>query len=136
MNKDNLLRMADHIETIPQKDFDMELYRKGTPIYPTTECNIECDTVGCAVGHCTILDSDNVKKNFINSHGNINFPEWSREFTDIYDEDQWDYLFSGKWVNIDNSPKGTTKRIRYVVEHGFPQDMYEEIRGNKKLSYE
>jgi len=117
MNKENLLRMADHIENIPQKDFDMFEYRGGD--YD----EIECDTVGCAVGHCAILDTENIRNNFVYSDGDIDFEAWSNEFTDVYDEYQWDYLFSAAWASVDNTPKGTANRIRGVVEHGFPEKM-------------
>lgn len=129
MNKDNLLKMAIHIENIPQKDFDMYSFRKDG-----SSLEMECNSVGCAVGHCSILDIDNIQKNFINL-GGIQFSEWSVEFTGI-DDEEWNYLFGDRWKYTDNTPKGTAKRIRYVVEYGFPKDMKQEIYGLKKLSYE
>jgi hypothetical protein len=134
MNKENLLRMADHIETIPQKEFDMEKYRKDG-----SSLEMECNSVGCAVGHCSILDIDNIQKNFICMfYWGINFLEWSEQFTGVYVMPQWNYLFGDRWKYIDNTPQGTANRIRYIVKHGFPNLMSieEEINGTKKLSYE
>jgi len=131
MNKDNLLKMANHIETIPQKDFDMGNFRKGGP-----SNEFQCNTVGCAVGHCTILDIGNVKKNFMDVNGYIEFSYWSKDFTGVYDMEQWQYLFGGGWSITDNTSQGTANRIRYVVKHGFPEDMIGQIIGIKKLSYE
>jgi hypothetical protein len=119
MNKVNLLRMADHIETIPQKDFNMFEYRSGGGYYD----EIECNSVGCAVGHCTILDSENIKKNFMDKYGSIEFTYWSKVFTEVTNNLQWEYLFSYAWVNVDNTPQGTAKRIRDVVKNGFPENM-------------
>jgi len=132
MNKENLLKMANHIETIPQKEFDMEKYRKDR-----SSKKIECNTVGCAVGHCTILDPDNIQKNYLcRFYGDINFLTWSEDFTGVNDMPQWNYLFGDRWKYTDNTPKGTANRIRHVVKHGFPKDIKQEILGLKKLSYE
>lgn len=130
MNETNLMKMANHIETIPQEDFNMRRFRKGG-----LSKKIECNTVGCAVGHCTILDTENIKKNFMDEYCNVEFLYWSKVFTDLYD-DQWEYLFSYAWVNIDNTPQGTANRIRYIVKHGFPKNIYEQLNGYDKLSYE
>ena len=131
MNKDNLLRMANHIETIPQEDFNMAKFRKDR-----SSKKIECNTVGCAVGHCIILDPDNIKKNFIDRYGMIDYLEWSEQFTGVTNMEQWNYLFGSGWKYTDNTPKGTAKRIRHVLKHGFPDEMSQEINGTKKLSYE
>jgi hypothetical protein len=40
MNKKRLLKMADFVETIPRKDFAMEIFGETTA----------CGTVGCALG--------------------------------------------------------------------------------------
>lgn len=41
MNKRRLLKMADFVETIPRKEFDMRDVWRETP----------CGSVGCALGH-------------------------------------------------------------------------------------
>jgi len=134
MNETNLMKMANYIENIPQKDFSMEVWRRGV-----NNVNVVCNSVGCAVGHCTILDVENIKKNFIDRYDIIDYLEWSSEFTGInYSSMKWAYLFVDDWMFIDNTPKGTANRIRYVVKYGFPNyiGMYEEINGLKKLNYE
>jgi len=133
MNKENLLRMANHIETIPQEDFNMYSFRKVG-----SSMGIECNSVGCAIGHCTILDIENIQNNFIDGeYDMIEFTDWSKDFTGVTNMG-WNYLFSSKWRVVDNTPKGTANRIRHVVKHGFPNyiDMKQELNGHKKLSYE
>lgn len=120
MNKENLLRMADYIETIPQEQFGMGMYRMGIEVTTTQKCG----TVGCVIGHCTILDTPENFKRFKRAglRGTMDFKNWSREFTGITAfSDTWNYLFSGNWEKIDNTPQGAAKRIREVVEHGLPE---------------
>ena len=128
MNKENLLKMADYIETIPQNDFHMGCYRNGFKKYH------KCNSVGCIIGHCTILDEEeNLPRR---SDGEINFSLWSQRFTGITaGSDEWYYLFGGDWSRTDNTPTGAAKRIRYFVEHGLPEDWLEQMNGVTPLSY-
>lgn len=129
MNKENLLKMADYIETIPQESFDMSDYRTGQ--WETPECN----SVGCIIGHCTVLDkvtAANVKM----WDETIDFQLWSYSFTKINVESaEWDYLFHSMWKYADNTPTGAAKRIRYFVENGLPDTWEEEMYRECKLSY-
>jgi len=121
--------MADYIETIPQEKFDMSAYRTGQ------RTAHECDSVGCVVGHCTVLDKNPLPMNGLY---NIDFLAWSRKFTglDSYsDNNKCHYLFSFFWTAVDNTPVGTAKRIRYIIEHGLPEDWYEQMHGRAPLSY-
>ena len=121
MNRKNLNRMADYIETIPQDRFDMDNFRTGEKV------KHECDSVGCVIGHCTVLDKNPLPMNYI---GDINFSEWSFEFTGLYpNSDEWDYLFASEWGAVDNTPKGATKRIRYFLLRGLPYNWYEQMKG-------
>ena len=122
MNKENLLKMADYIETIPQNKFDMINYRKNMG-----DVDVVCNSIGCAVGHCTILDMVNIQNNFIDEDdGQIKFFQWSEDFTGVNDMPQWNYLFTSKWRVVDNTTQGTANRIRHVVKHGFP--IYMELK--------
>jgi hypothetical protein len=127
MNKENLLRMADYIETVPQEKFDMELFRAGDGNTP------ECNSIGCIIGHCTVLDTKPLP---IYINGNINFYEWSQSFTGINRESyDWIYLFSWEWAATDNTPTGAAKRIRHYVENGLPENWHDIIYGNAPLPY-
>jgi len=127
MNKENLNRMADYIETISPERFDMLEFRTGG------KKNHECDSVGCVLGHCTILDKNPLR---LDLEDRIDFDAWSREFTGLPSfSPDWQYLFSGLWTAADNTPTGAAKRIRYVLEKGAPEDWREQMHGRAPLSY-
>lgn len=137
MNKKNLLRIAELADTISPEKFDMSIYRNfaGTESQLTPACN----SVGCLIGHATILNKALFRR-LLKKHGVCDqlFIDWSEEFTGIKNLDEWEYLFSWRWNKADNTPTGAAKRIRYVLEHGFPSysRMSEEMRGEQPLSYE
>ena len=129
MNRENLSRMADYIETVLQRNFNMRRFRTGQ------RTAHECGSVGCVIGHCTILDKRPLP---ILRSGDIDFDEWSEHFTGLdwfYDKDEWAYLFSSDWETIDNTPTGAAKRIRYLIENGLPRNSYKQILGSAPLSY-
>lgn len=127
MNKENLLKMADYIETVPQEKFDMEHFRFGD------ENAHECNSIGCIIGHCTILDTNPLP---MYSDGDINFGEWSQSFTGISPfTSDWTYLFGYKWIGIDNTPTGAAKRIRHYVENGLPENWRDIMCGYAPLPY-
>ena len=127
MNKENLKLMADYIETIPQEKFDMNTFRTGEKV------DHECGSVGCVLGHCTVLDKRPLPMYL---EGDINFNAWSFDFTglDPYSS-EWDYLFASFWTYGDKTPIGAAKRIRHFLEKGLPKDGREQMLGRAPLSY-
>ena len=126
MNKENLKLMADYIETVPQDKFDVERFRTGQIKYH------ECDSVGCVIGHCTVLDKNPLPMDC----GRIIFYAWARDFAGLNpNSSEWKYLFSLHWTAVDNTPTGAAKRIRYFIKNGLPKDWYKQILGNAPLSY-
>lgn len=128
MNRENLQRIADFIPTIPQESFDMSTYRWGFDQEP------ECKSIGCVIGHCTILDKDNILANHIGVLGRLKFTEWSEEFTGLsHLSYKWDWCFSSLWASVDNTVEGARKRILYLLDKGRvpegfdPYDIYPEI---------
>lgn len=127
MNKENLLKMADYIETVPQEKFGMKLFRFGDENTP------ECNSVGCIIWHCTILDTEPLPRDL---DGGIDFYKWSKSFTGISPfTNDWEYLFSWAWVMTDNTPTGAAKRIRHYVENGLPENWYNIMFGDAPLPY-
>ena len=127
MNRENLSRMADYIETVLQRNFNMRRFRMGQKF------GHECNSVGCVIGHCTVLDENPLP---IDYSGDIDFTAWSSKFTGVpsfYDE--WEYLFSYDWEDVDNTPTGAAKRIRHFLLRGLPQNWYEQMKGKAPLSY-
>lgn len=148
MNKSNLLLLADYLEKVPQEEFNMLWYRGR---YDEYNCFIKvylikdinnCGTAGCALGHSIVskikelevTDEDYSIDEL--SQRYLNFEKYSdRVFNIPMKESEWEYLFSGEWSMRDNTPLGASKRIRYVVEKGLPEDWYDEITGETELSY-
>ena len=131
---ENLLKMADYIEKIPQKVFDMEIFRSGN------DEKHNCDSIGCIIGHCVILDSlSNIPYDcdyHSNGEKSIDFHKWCREYTGIHFSSYSGlYLFSSEWSNIDNTPEGAAKRIRYFVKNGLPFNWSKQLEGSEPLSY-
>jgi len=112
MNKVNLQKMADYIKTIPQQSFDMSIYREEYNYYDP-----ECESVGCIIGHCTIIDKENVKANYVDDlSGEIDFHKWSEQFTGLKSiSPEWNFLFSMDWKDVDNSIKGAVQRLEYII---------------------
>ncbi len=122
MNRENLQRMADYIRTIPAENFDMYVYREGD--HSIQYLSPECKTVGCVIGHCTILDVENLPRNGDGS-GSILFATWSETFTGLeVCSKEWDWCFSYSWSTVDNSPEGAARRIEYLLEKGVPSGFY------------
>lgn len=131
---DNLLKMADYIENVPQDAFNMGFYRTGN------EHKHNCDSIGCIIGHCVILDSFTNIPFYHDVFGIycIDFDLWSQQYTGIRSYSMsWRYLFSPEWSYrpTDNTPKGAAKRIRYYVKNGLPENWYLQITGREPLSY-
>lgn len=131
MNKENLSRMADYIETIPQERFHMLDYRDlGDDLG-----SVQCNSVGCIIGHCTVLDPypQGIPRF---SSGSINFTAWSQNFTGIEHAFRaWQFMFAPQWVDSDNTPIGAAKRIRWALKHGVPKNWAAQMNGEAKLCY-
>jgi len=127
LNIKNLEEMADFIETVPSKFFNMYRFRKGWEVTP------ECDSVGCIIGHCTVLDKRPLPRLL---NGDIYFYSWAEEFTGLPMRSSASrYLFSPDWADTDDTPKGAAKRIRFFLKNGLPNDWLEQIFGEAPLSY-
>ncbi len=127
MNKENLQRMADYIRTINPSNFSMEFWRNGQEQKP------ECDSVGCVIGHCTVLDAENIE-NFIQPNGKIDFDEWSNHFTGIQSA-EWYWCFDADWYYRDNTPEGAARRIEWLIKNGVPEDWKSQMICEAALCY-
>jgi hypothetical protein len=128
MNRENLQRMADHIRTVPQDMFHMQYFRLSK------EDTHECNSVGCGIGHCTILDPKPLPR--VDRCRNIDFKKWSERFTGIdYEDVKWMWCFAGSWFDIDNTPTGAADRIEWLLNHGLPEDWEEQLSGQAPLCY-
>jgi hypothetical protein len=147
MNRENLQRAADYIRTVPQEMFHMGHYRakrkRGIIIGCSDEERLshECNTVGCAIGHCTALDSPvNLpiipKEAWSQDPHSINFTAWSEKFFDIpTDGDRWAWCFSCNWSIVDNTPEGAALRIEWLLKNGLPINWRSQMHGTAPLCY-
>ncbi len=120
--------MADYIRTIPQERFDMDRYRSND------RQTHECDSIGCVVGYCTILDDVNNIPKY--SDGDIDFEKWSENFTGLgWWSGTWHWCFSSYWKQIDNTPTGAAQRIEWLLNNGLPQNWSNQLEGTDPLIY-
>ena len=110
----NLKRMFNHILlNVPQEMIKMSTYRF------VNQTSHECNSTGCIIGHCTILDDyKNIPKH---QSGEINFELWSEKFTGLNHIDfEWLWCFSGGWPN---NKEQILLRLKYFIDN---QDINED----------
>ena len=132
MKRENLQRMADHLKNnvIPE-NFHMGEYRGDDDL-----SNPVCGSVGCTVGNCTVLDAENVIKNFTDTDGEIEFGDWSEYFTGLLGgEDEWSWCFDSTWSKTDNTPTGAALRIEWLLNNGLPENWMSQMYGKEDLCY-
>jgi len=123
MNRENLRLMAEYLLTIPPEMFDMLHFRDRC------ETTAKCGTVGCVLGHCTVLDP-NPELIPLYDNGGIHFGEWSEKFTGLpVGSDKWNFCFSHQWAEFDNTPKGASDRILMLLDSGIPSDWEDRMLG-------
>jgi len=132
MKRENLQLMADHLKTnVKQENFHMRDYRSFRDTI-----NPVCGSVGCTVGTCTVLDVENVIKNFTDYDGEIEFTAWSEDFTGLLEvEAEWSWCFGSTWSKTDNTPTGAALRIEWLLNNGLPENWKNQMRGKEKLCY-
>ena len=142
MNRENLKTLSDGllglipaIDDINNIRFDMESYseiNKNNYLYdmPNPEIKMKtCGSVGCAIGWAPYFG--------IEKHLNENWTDFSeRVFKLDNNSQEWDYLFSSDWSDIDNTKRGAGLRIKYVLEHGLPANAFDQLHYAAELSYE
>ena len=131
MNRENLQRMADYIRTVPPENFNMELWRT-----PGSEFTPECNSVGCVIGHCTVLDTPERLKTHLLGSYNFNWYSWSGYFTGIGSwMKEWNWCFDFQWHNTDNTPTGAADRIEWLLNNGLPENWPAQMSGDAPLCY-
>ncbi len=112
--------MADYIRSTSQEQFDMSKYRPA--LDNTTHI---CNSVGCVIGHCTALISEEEFKQ-IPLHPSslgVDFTLWSENFTGLKrNYQEWEWCFDSEWYYFDNTPEGAADRIEYMLKYGVPSD--------------
>lgn len=104
----NLKKMYNHILlNVPEEMIRMDFYReKGF-------CSVhQCESVGCVIGHCVILDD---WANVPFKDDSINFDDWSEEFTGISSISEiWSFCFSSIWPN---NKEQILLRLKFLIDN-------------------
>ena len=117
MNIKNLQAIADLCRTIAQESFNMRNYR-----HQDDKTSAECGSVGCVVGHATVLETGELPRD---GEGNILFTRWSEGFTGMnVDSPEWRWCFGAMWEGFDNTPEGAAKRIEYMLAGNPVKNLY------------
>lgn len=143
MNKENLLKLAAYLDTLPldYEHFEMEDFMQGGDaqkyaLYATENGGVgvtTCGAVACAVGHGPsagfLFEKNELEKDCIrvltddgNSYEWVDIlkPDWhaytGRVFVDS-GSSLFDFMFGGGWSGWDNTPCGAAARIRFGVEN-------------------
>lgn len=124
VNKENINRLLEFIPTIPDANFDMNAFRRGD------RTEHVCNSVGCIIGHATVLDTPENLKTFI-SYDNgwgclaIDFEDWADDFFGLTyakeDVKIWEYLFSGMWGEntLHNTKEAALARVQTFINNDY-----------------
>lgn len=124
MHIENLMTLANYLETLPAPKFDMKQFaadEHGDWLSPNQLH--ECDTVCCAAGNgpaagLPVIESDHDWQTYIERVFGIEL--YTRE---------WHWCFSAGWAYVDNTPAGAARRIRHMLEHGVPDNGENQMWG-------
>ena len=102
----NLKKMFNYVlENVQENMIKMMTYRAEQN--DTHKCN----STGCVIGHCIILDEwENIPKN---PFGNINFEHWSEKFTGL-NGTKWKWCFGQFWPN---DKEQILLRLKYLIDN-------------------
>lgn len=124
MHKENLLRLATYLETLPAdySKFAMETFQRRESrngnfgqepftAQDVAEVNL-CGTAGCAIGHAPLAG-------FPVELSDKGWFPYSERISGLKNSsEEWEWCFGGDWEEYDNTPKGAAARIRRLVETG------------------
>jgi len=154
MNRNNLKRLATYLEGLPAdyKGFEMEVFfeeLKVRGIRKAAEINFaaldaaaeaakeveikyarenggvgKCGAVACAVGHGPAAGFLAIPEDFTPA-GNMDWGAYQGRVFDVEGE-AFSWCFGGAWSDVDNTPQGAAKRIRYMLAKGVPEGFDED----------
>jgi hypothetical protein len=127
MNRTNLEKLAAYLEQLPEDyaHFGMEYYMFNTDgqLYSLNAAPLlgTCGTVACAIGHGPAAGIP----------ANEGLWGWCYYGVQSFklSESEFDWCFESRWALIDDTPHGAAKRIRYLLEHGEPDDAVAQMQG-------
>jgi len=126
INKENLQRAITHMKSVNKAHFTMSTF-----IDNKYEVFNECNSTGCTVGHCSVLEKNKEKymSTLYTGQQTFKYADWSEDFFEITVESAlWDFMFSEFWCS---SKKQAIRRMKYVLKYGScPEAFLEKEDGH------
>lgn len=120
----NLLYLAEYLDTgVTEMPFDMAHFRKDSVCIATSYV---CGTSACAVGHGPLIGISAIP-------GEDWHPYLKRVFSESRHAYNW--CFNGNWDDVDNTARGAAARIFYMLKHGVPENVRDQLSKRAPLSY-
>ena len=130
----NFKRAFNHVLlNVPDSEFSMKFFRKDDYWGDITEESTthECNTVGCIIGHCSILDTPD------NFYKYSSFLYWSEYFFGIgMDTNYWEFCFSDYWGDDEVTASKTQAllRLQYLIDNkNCPKDFDNDSEDYEKF---
>lgn len=112
MNVENILKMEQFMKSVPDKNFDIGLFRTDDNSKP------ECNSIGCWLGHCTALDPVTVMERFYSKDTGIMYDTWGAHYMGVAKySNVSQFITSPFWDVIDNTVEGARKRAIWITEN-------------------
>lgn len=129
MDKFCLLKLADFLSQLDSNLFTNEYYRQSkrtvkSHIIPNGQ---KADCIGWSAS----LEDEKFISQFLFDDGAIDFTAYSesrfglRRFSA-----EWEWCFSSKWRYVQDDPVTASRRIRYLVEKGLPNNWKKMLDGS------
>jgi len=113
VNIENLTTLANFLDTLPAPAFHMGSFARDEHGERLDIQIHECATVACAVGYGPRAG--------IHHENDRSWEDYSERVFEIeIGSRSWMWCFAGTWADVDNTPSGAAKRIRYLITHGEP----------------
>ena len=116
MNIKNLETVAIYLES---GDLKAAFSMRGFGDDRTNSCDTSCGSVGCVIGQGPYAGIPKLPDEGWYSYSD-------RVFGLADNLLAWDWCFAGAWADVDNTPQGAAKRIRYLLANGKPPEWFEE----------
>lgn len=130
------------IEDVIASDFDLDTYRTRVYSPILDDAPHTCNSVACMVGHGpasgVIIELPKDKER---SWFHYAAEAFGAKSSDIFHEEAyndpsgllWEWLFTDRWSEIDNTLAGGVKRIDITLEKGIPSNVERILEGRADL---
>ncbi len=124
----NLVKLAEFIEANHEAIDAHELLVDDRPLHFDMwmyQNSNECGTFCCLLGLGPIAGVERKET----------WHSYADKFVAKHENDEWAWLFAQAWKYVDNTALGGAKRIRYLLEHGCPDNSVSILTRMAPLPY-